>query len=276
LGLGHPECLFLPVPPQDVDVNKPWSALEIDYVKMLSQAELSFSTFTESIQIGSKINIAGTLNDFNGNPLAEQTVILSYLVPGYPTWTPITSTQTDSNGAFSESWIAAATGRFVIKAQWNGNENYASTSTCKNVSVLYDGNENIFSAESNSTLSLLAFNSSSKEISFNVEGPSGTSGYVKFQISKQLMPNMDGVKILIDGKDARCEIISQDKVWVLTFYYSHSTHNIIIKLQGVQIPEFIKAPEFNDFNFLPLIIVFSISVVIIAVGFVYYRRKSNR
>jgi hypothetical protein len=46
------------------------------------------------------------------------------------------------------------------------------------------------------------------------------------------------MKLLIDGQDAQCKIDSDDNFWLLTFNYSHSTHNVVIKLQGAQVPEF--------------------------------------
>jgi hypothetical protein len=254
--LGHPRCAQLPIAPQD-SLQHQWSTLEIDYVKMLSQSELSFSTFTESTQIGSKVTIAGTINDLNRTPLADQTVILAYLVPGYPTWTPITSTATDSNGAFSESWMATATGRFIIKARWDGNEDYASASSTRNISVLNDGSQTVFLAESNSTLSSLTFNATSHEISFNVQGPSGTKGYVRFMVSKQFVPNMEGMKLLIDGQDAQCKIDSDDNFWILTFNYNHSNHNVMIKLRGIQVP------EFNN-TIYSLIILF-VTIIVVAI-----------
>jgi hypothetical protein len=134
--------------------------------------------------------------------------------------------------------MAAATGRFIIKARWDGNGDFASAANTRNISVLNDGSQTVFLAESNSTLSSLAFNSTSNEISFNVQGPSGTKGYVRFLVSKNLVPNMDGMRLLIDGQDAQCKIDSDDNFWLLTFNYSHSTHNVVIKLQGVQVPEF--------------------------------------
>jgi len=65
LGLGHPRCSTLPIAPLD-SLQHQWSSLEIDYVKMLNQANLAISTYTQSTQIGSKVNIAGTLTDING------------------------------------------------------------------------------------------------------------------------------------------------------------------------------------------------------------------
>jgi hypothetical protein len=233
---------------------------------MLSQANLAVSTNTQSTQIGSKVNIAGALNDINGNPFADQTVILSYLVPGYPTWTPITAAQTDSSGAFSESWMAAATGRFIIKARWGGNGDYASASNTKNISVLNDGAQTVFLAESNSTLSSLSFNSTSNEISFNVQGPTGTKGYVRFMVSKTMVPNMDGMKLLVDGQDTQCKINSDDNFWLLTFNYSHSTHNVMIKLQSIQVPEFIDASY-------TLMILFAATT---ATAIIVKRKKFNR
>ena len=262
LGLGHPRCSSLPIAPQD-SLQHQWSALEIDYVKMLSQSNLTISTYTEVTQIGSKVNIAGTLSDINGNPLPDQTVILSYIVPGYTTWTLITSALTDSNGAFFESWIAAATGRFIIKAQWGGNGDFASTSNTRNISVLNDGSQAVFLAESNSTLSSLTFNSTSQEISFNVQGPSGTKGYVRFMVSKLLVPNMDGVKLSIDGQDTQCNMDSFDNFWLLTFNYSHSSHNVMIKLHGNQVS------EFNNTSYA-LIILF----IIVTASAIVFKRKN--
>jgi hypothetical protein len=150
---------------------------------------------------------------------------------------PIAATTTDSNGFYSASWIPTATGKFAIKAEWEGNETYAGASAIKNISVTRS-ESSLFFAESNSTLSSLSFNSTSKEISFTVSGPSGTTGYVKLLISKTLIGNLSGFTVSIDGRQVEFTVASTGDFQSLYFEYSHSTHNVNIKLPSASVPEF--------------------------------------
>jgi hypothetical protein len=88
----------------------------------------------------------------------------------------------------------------------------------------------IFSVESNSTVTALAFNSTSSELIFAVTGPSGTAGYVKATIAKSLVPNAENIKVYLDGKQLDYELTSNADSWLLTFTYQHSTHQVRINL----------------------------------------------
>jgi parallel beta-helix repeat protein len=88
----------------------------------------------------------------------------------------------------------------------------------------------IFSVESNSTVTELAFDSISSEFTFVVHGPSGTAGYVKTTIAKSLVPNAENIRVYLDGNQLDYEVTSNTNSWLLTFTYQHSAHKVRINL----------------------------------------------
>jgi hypothetical protein len=88
--------------------------------------------------------------------------------------------------------------------------------------------QSYFFVESNSTVSELFFNSTSAELSFTVNGTSGTAGYVKVTIAKSLVSNVQNVKAYLDGNQLDVAITSNDDSWLLSFTYTHSTHQVRI------------------------------------------------
>jgi hypothetical protein len=89
---------------------------------------------------------------------------------------------------------------------------------------------NLFSVSSNSTVTSLAFNSTTSEFSFNVSGPSETTGYVKITIAKSLVTNAENIKVYLDGTPLNYEVTSNANAWLLTFTYGHSSHQIRLSL----------------------------------------------
>jgi len=65
-------------------------------------------------------------------------------------------------------------------------------------------------------------------LNFNVTGPSGTTGFVRATIAKQFLTNGDNLQVYLDGKQLNYSVTSGVDSWVLTFNYSHSTHQISI------------------------------------------------
>ncbi len=88
--------------------------------------------------------------------------------------------------------------------------------------------ETQFLIDSNSTISALSFNATTPEISFTVNGTSGTTGYINATISKNLMPNGENIKINLDGNPYNYTITSNQDWWIITFTYQHSIHQIKI------------------------------------------------
>ncbi len=146
------------------------------------------------------VDIKGTLQDAYGNGLENEPVVLSYASPEGNFWFLIGVGITDNLGRYDVHWILPATGTFTIKAEWAGNATYSGASGNLTLSSLPLMNLYVFSVESNSTVSALAFNTTSSELSFTVSGPSGTKGYVKVSIAKSLVENVSDVKVYLDGE----------------------------------------------------------------------------
>jgi hypothetical protein len=88
----------------------------------------------------------------------------------------------------------------------------------------------LFAVSSNSTVTSLAFNSTTSVLSFTVSGPSGTTGYVKVTIAKSLISNPENIKVYLDGNQLNYEVTSSADSWLLSFTYSHSTHQVSIDM----------------------------------------------
>lgn len=200
-------------------------------VKVWMPSFISISTSSSSAFVGFALDINGTLYNIYGNGLENQTVVLYYAFPGADTWVPITSDTTDQLGKYYVNWIPPATGYFTVKAVWAGNSTHFGTSNSVSLSTIPYQNQHIFSVESNSTISSLAFNATSLELSFTVTGETGTTGYVKVTIAKSLVSNIADVKVYLDGNQTEYSATSQDDAWILTFTYTHSTHHVTVNLK---------------------------------------------
>lgn len=199
---------------------------------------VSISTSSTSTVIGFTVNINGTLQDVYGNGLQNEPVVLYYTFAGVSQWFPMTSSITDSLGYYSAQWIPTATGTFQIKAEWNGNATYSGTSGNVTLSSVSAMNQYVFSVESNSTISSLAFNTTSSELSFTASGSSGTSGYVKVTVAKSLVADVTSIKVYLDNNQTSYSIESAGDSWLLTFNYTHSTHEVRVDLSTIVVPEF--------------------------------------
>jgi len=204
-------------------------------VNSLLPTSLSTSLSSSTSYIGFKVEINGNLT-CNEVGLSRAPILLSYSVTGGETWNDITIINTDSDGGYSALWMPSATGNYLVRALWSGNSTYPRTNTTVNLAVIPFEEENVFSVTSNSTVSELAFNSTSRELSFTVTGPSGTTGYVNVFLAKTLVENIADVKVYLDGDQLNYTITSTDDSWLLHFTYRHSTHTITISLGPAPVP----------------------------------------
>ncbi len=250
IGFGHPPAYFIPF--QSIYLTSfYWTSFQIDYIRLLQAqtgekaisyprplqgqaSKMTISSLVSTTQLGYAVDIIGTLHSLDEEPLSDANIILYYSIPGLPSWTPISSVNTDANGTFSLQWLPQSTGNFRVKAEWLGNDVYSGISAVQNISILKDTSKTLFFVESNSTLSGLAFNSTSNELSFTVSGSSGTSGYVKFMISKTLITNPTELTLYLDGQPMAYSLVEKGEAWTLCFEYHHSAHYIIIKIQNQQ------------------------------------------
>jgi hypothetical protein len=207
------------------------------------------------------LDINGTLTDLYGNGLGSEPVVIYYTFPGVTTWFTLTSSITDDLGHYYVQWIPYATGYFTIKAEWAGNATHIGASKSITLTVIPYGGQYIFSVESNSTISALAFNTTGWELSFTASGPAGTRGYVKVTVAKSLVANITNIRVYLDGNQSEYSITSVDDSWLLTFNYAHSTHKIVLDLDVTIVP------EFPTLLILPLLMIATLLAVIV------YRRK---
>jgi hypothetical protein len=219
--------------------------------------------------VGSAVNVNGRLSFVNGSPLRGEPVILSYAVGNSASWIPIGSAITNDAGEYNIQWVNVASGTFTLKVEWTENAGYQETSNMTTISFLPYENQNIFFVESNSTVSALTFNSTRSELSFTVNGTSGTTGYVKVTIAKSLISNAENIKVYLDGNQLNYEVTSNPDSWLLAFTYTHSTHNVMIGLATNAAGGTFLG---NDLVLIAIVIVIAVAG---AAGFLFWRKKKK-
>jgi hypothetical protein len=233
-------------------------------------AQITISTDTSSAVVGSVVNVNGRLSYINGSSLQGKQVTLSYAVVGNSSWVPIGSAITNDAGEYSIQWVNVASGTFTLKASWAENVGGQEISAVTTLSfVPYDGQILLF-VESNSTVSTLAFQSTSSELSFTVSGPENTTGYVKATIAKSLISNAENIKVYLDGSQLDYEVTSNADSWLLSFTYRHSTHQVSINLAINA-----SGTTFLGIEYWTLIVV-AIIIAVIGISLQVYFKKRKR
>jgi hypothetical protein len=199
---------------------------------------ISITTESQSNIVGFAVNISGTLTDMYGVALKDEIVVLYYAVRGVDFWSPIASDSTNNLGNYYAQWIPSGTGYFVVKAVYAGNSTYVGTSDNITLSILPYSNEYVFSVESNSTISNLNFDTQNTTLSFEVSGEGGTTGYVRVTLAKTLAPDISKLKIQVDSSNCNYTYQETDVSWMVTFTYTHSVHQVYIKLGQEAVDEF--------------------------------------
>jgi len=185
--------------------------------------------------IGSQIKIEGTLS-YGGTGISFVALQISYSVDSGTSWNEIGIVNTDVNGNYSATWLPPDIGTYQIRVSWEGNATISKTFTVVYLLVAASQTNDLISVGSNSTITLFNFNADTQEITFNVSGPSETTGYVKIYISKTLFQNVTEAAVYLDGEQIDYTTSSTDESWILYFVYSHSTHNVAVKLAN-DVPE---------------------------------------
>ena len=221
-------------PPTTNPPTNPTPAPTPNPTPILISTSLTMTAEASTPEVGSSVNVNGRLFDQNGNPIANKTVVLSYAVSNSTSWSEIGSGKTNATGEYDIQWLIPASGMFTLKTQWVGDQSYSGSSNTTTLSILSYQEQKVFFVESNSTVTGLTFNSTSLTLGFTVSGPSGTKGYVKTTISKSIVQNFTGMTVTLDGKELNATVSSTDTCWIVTFTYSHSTHQVAIILTSDQ------------------------------------------
>lgn len=205
------------------------SALSVN-VRALTPVMIYLSLSSDAIYTGQNVIISGTLV-YNGRGVPDVWVVLSSktYVEG-ATWNEIATAKTDFEGRYSTVWKAFY-GYYEVKAAWAGNSTYPETSISVNLNVKGFGNL-ITEFSSNSTITGLNFNSTTRLLSFSAEGASGTKGYVKITLEKDPTFNPQNIVVLLDDHPIDFTTTSTSQSWVLEFVYSHSAHGVIVNFDA--------------------------------------------
>jgi hypothetical protein len=180
-----------------------------------------------------KVEVTGTLT-YNKTAIPTASIYLSFSADSGNRWENFSLVQTRSDGGFGAVWIPNATGSYLLNAQWEGNSTLHWMNATANLALMQDLAGNEFSAVSNSTISNVTYNSATQDLSFNTNGTSSTTGYAHICIPKNLVSDIQTVKVNIDGKPVSLTSDSQDDVWVISCVYTQSHHAFIIQIPFIQ------------------------------------------
>ena len=216
---------------------------------------ISISVDASSTVVGSAVNVNGKLTDINGSALHGKSITLSYSITGNE-WVPIGSGTTNAAGEYNIQWVNTASGTFTLKAEWAGNDEYLGANVNTTLGCLSYENQKFFFVESNSTVSALSFNNTNIELSFTVSGASGTTGYVKATIPKDLLYTEGDWIVLVDEQPVSPTVNEDTNNTYIHFTYGHSTKTIeIIGTYAI--------PEFPSWIILPLFLTATLFAIVI-------------
>ncbi len=223
-----------------------------------------------------KVKVNGDLT-FNGAGIPNVQILLSYSVTNGASWQDLTTVHTCSDGTYSALWFPAATGDYMLKVVYQGDEDYLGVTKVMNFSIVPCTEQSVFSVTSNSSLSAFSFDSTSKELSFGVIGNNGTAGYVNVYIPKSLMNDVSGLKVYLDNNPITYTAQPQGDGWLLYFTYHHSSHSVKITFSSSNAPaESSQLPTFGLVEIALLIVLGIILAIVAIVTFVSLSRKSKK
>ena len=212
-----------------------------------------------------KVEITGTLT-YNKTGIPSTPVYVGFSADCGNKWENFSLVQTHADGSFEAVWTPNATGSYLLCARWSGNDSLHWMNATVNLATISDISGNEFSAVSNSTLSNLGYNSTKRELTFNANGNSSTTGYAQVCIPKTLVSDLHAITLEINGKSAAFGGESHGDVWVISCVYAQSSQAFTVKLPLVQV---LRPAETNWAAIIVVIVV----LLVLAAVIVVVRRK---
>ncbi len=226
------------------------------------------SDYSKSI-LGNVLAISGKMQIMNSSQgIAGLDLSIAYGINNGTVWTVLPYIVSTSDGTFTTSWLPPSTGVYLLNITYEGSAQYWRVVSLLNVALAVSSNNDTFTVQSNSTITNLSVNSTSKELSFTVSGEPGTSGYAKITVSKSLVPNGNDVKITLDGANLSYELNSTETSWIMMFTYHHSSHDIVADLN-------IK-PSATSSGDGTILIMVLIAITILLMAAIIVLRKRNK
>jgi len=175
------------------------------------------------IQTGQQVTINGNLS-YNGSGVQNEWITLSSTTYPFTQWNEIATVKTDKLGQYSFDWKVFY-GYYHVKATWEGNSTYPESSISV-VLIVESFGDLINEYYSNSTVTGMNYNVTSRILKFQAEGPSGTTGYTKIHIREDWKFDPEKINVLFDGQPLEYNIVLSDEIWILELNYNHSSHNV--------------------------------------------------
>ncbi|MGD6852048.1 MAG: hypothetical protein ACQCN6_08320 [Candidatus Bathyarchaeia archaeon] len=226
-------------------------------------------TCQSSVSTNIRVNIKGSLTSA-GVGISNASILLSYSIDTGTHWNEFTAVNTDDNGVFNVLWTPQATGNYLINATWLGSNHTVTTVT--SLAIAPCDSQSLFSVTSNSTLSGLSFDSASKQLSFSVSGPTGTTGYFDINIPKTLISDVSGLQVNLDGTAVHYDLQSQGDSWLVSFAYHHSSHHVTVNLNSQQTAQ--TSEFFNPW--IAVLVIGGMAAIVVVVVLVAKRTIANR
>jgi hypothetical protein len=210
---------------------------------------ISITPSLTNYTVGSNITIGGYIDPLR--PGVKVTILWFY------DWTTLATVTTDSNSHYSYVWKPEKNGTYQFMAMWEGDNNtfgdVSSVLTLKVPTYLVfvfevEGFQAII--QTNSTVSAFNFSQPLKQISFNVTGPSGTTGFCNITIPDDLLSGEFSVykdgSLLVKDVDYTQTYNGTHYIFYIT--YTHTTH--AIEIRGTEV-----IPEFTTWTSMLLILI---------------------
>jgi len=170
---------------------------------------------------------------------------------GYPSggnyWSDYSGTDTNQDGIGNTQYIIDAIN--VDRYPLMGPFNTFDAGTWNNVIYHVD-------VVSNSTISAFYFNPEGASLRFNVTGESGTNGFCRVTIPKDLLWVEDGWTVFVDDEPVDYTVIQDENCTYLYFNYSHSTKTV--EIEGTY-----AVPEFSSVTILLLFLILTMLATVI-------------
>lgn len=232
---------------------------------------LFISSLRNSAYTNFTVEINGNLTEA-GIGIAGEPILLSYSMDGGNSWNQFESLNTDNLGNFAIVWTPPAKSNYLLKAEYPGSPRYLKTSTIVNFEAVPSQEQQIFSIQTNSTLSAFSFSSTSNKINFSVSGPAGSTGYIRVYIPKMLIGNISDLRVYLDGENPSYITESVGNSWLISFNYYHSIHTVSIDLGSTSSQEL--SNELPNWG-LPVLIVL-LAAAATALGLAVHRKQRRK
>jgi hypothetical protein len=235
----------------------------------------------ERIYIGQELTISGNLT-YEGRGVPDAEIYFSTKnFSDNAQWVNIGSAKTNSDGLYTFIWSTQTPNGYQIRALWAGNSTYPQTSLSRMLYVNSFG-DLVTGFSSNSTVTDLIFNMTTRMLSFTAEGPSGTSGYVNVTLKKDPSFNPQNLTVLFDGQPIPYTTESTEAAWTLHFTYTHSVHNILVDFTGASAgsstPNASPSADVNQPQPFPAAAIAAVlaAATVVFVGFAVYFKKYRK